>query len=216
MWKKNNLTPFIQLIYFSFTDGYGKVAFESLFSLKLPLTLGRDFAGLVRAVGKEVKDIKVGDEVMGVVPPQSGTGSHAQFVVVTASCIVLKPSNLSMIEAASIPYAGLTAWSGLTSMLSGHLSDKTNRGIKVLVMGASGGVGSIAIQLCKLWGCVVNSFFLSYSWFFGVLLNSYNVCIHDTTICRLLQHALQMPFQLLNLWDRITLLTTSHLMLLLV
>jgi len=113
--------------------------------------LGRDFAGIVRAVGQEVKDIKVGDEVMGVVPPQRGTdGSHAQFVVVTDSCVVLKPSNLTMIQAASIPYAGLTAWCSLAS-----LSDTDNRSLKVLVMGAAGGVGSIAIQLCKLWGCMV-------------------------------------------------------------
>lgn len=137
------------------TDGYGNVVFENFFGLKLPITLGRDFAGILRGVGQGVKDLKEGDEVMGVVPPQSGTGSHAQFVVVDCSCVVLKPSNLSMIEAASIPYAGLTAWAGLTSIFAGNLSVVNNGGKVVLVMGASGGVGSIAVQLCKLWGCKV-------------------------------------------------------------
>lgn len=110
-------------------------------------------------MGNEVKDLNIGDEVMGVVPPQSGTGSHAQYVVVPDSCVVLKPSNLTMIQAASIPYAGLTAWSGITSLLGGNLSDTTNnREVKVLVMGAAGGVGCLAIQLCKLFGCMVRSF----------------------------------------------------------
>lgn len=90
---------------------------------------------------------------MGVVPPQNGTGSHAQYVVVHCSMVVLKPNNLTMIEAASIPYAGLTAWSGLR--VSGGLAEVANNK-KVLVMGAAGGVGSIATQLCKLWGCEVS------------------------------------------------------------
>ncbi|KZS21619.1 Reticulon-4-interacting protein 1, mitochondrial [Daphnia magna] len=107
-------------------DGYGKVAFEQLFRAHLPVTLGRDFAGIVREVGKGVTELKPGDECMGVVPPQS--------------------------EAASIPYAGLTAWSGLRSM--GGLGEVSN-GKQVLIMGAAGGIGSLATQLCKLWGSKV-------------------------------------------------------------
>lgn len=133
-------------------DGYGKVAFEQLFRAHLPVTLGRDFAGIVREVGKGVTELKPGDECMGVVPPQSGTGSHAQYVVVTESLVVMKPPNLTMIEAASIPYAGLTAWSGLRSM--GGLGEVSN-GKQVLIMGAAGGIGSLATQLCKLWGSKV-------------------------------------------------------------
>lgn len=101
--------------------------------------------------------MKPGDEVMGVVSPQSGTGSHAQYVVVPASCVVLKPPNLTMVEATSIPYAGLTAWAALRSFLSSNLSEdpRSNEGKRVLILGAAGGVGSIALQLCKLWGCTV-------------------------------------------------------------
>lgn len=134
-------------------DGYGKVVFERLFGAHIPVTLGRDFSGVVRKVGTGVTELKPGDECMGVVPPQSGTGSHAQYVVVSESLVVMKPPNLTMIEAASIPYAGLTAWSGLRSM--GGLGEVSN-GKQVLIMGAAGGIGSIATQLCKLWGSKVN------------------------------------------------------------
>ena len=135
-----------------FSEGYGKVAFEKVFSAHLPLILGRDFAGVVKAVGKEVKDFKVGDEVMGVVIPQSGTGSHAQFIVVPSDCVVMKPPNLTMIEAASIPYAGLTAMTGFKNVAN---LDEVSNGKHVLVMGAAGGVGSIAIQIVKAWGSKV-------------------------------------------------------------
>ena len=116
------------------------------------MILGRDFAGVVKAVGKEVKDFKVGDEVMGVVIPQSGTGSHAQFIVVPSDCVVMKPPNLTMIEAASIPYAGLTAMTGFKNVAN---LDEVSNGKHVLVMGAAGGVGSIAIQIVKAWGSKV-------------------------------------------------------------
>ena len=135
-----------------FSEGYGKVAFEKVFSAHLPLILGRDFAGVVKAVGKEVKEFKAGDEVMGVVIPQSGTGSHAQFIVVPSDCVVMKPPNLTMIEAASIPYAGLTAMTGFKNVAN---LDEVSNGKHVLVMGAAGGVGSIAIQIVKAWGSKV-------------------------------------------------------------
>jgi len=148
----------------SISDGYGRVLFEKVFSSHLPLVLGRDFAGVVKAVGKKVKNLKPGDEVMGVVIPQSGTGSHAQFIVVPSDCVVMKPTNLTMIEAASIPYAGLTAWAGLKN--AGCLGEVSN-GKHVLVMGAAGGVGSIAIQLAKLWGSKV--FFIDHFFFVAAL-----------------------------------------------
>lgn len=141
-------------------DGYGRVLFEQIFNARLPFILGRDFAGVVRAVGNRVTELQPGDEVMGVIPPQAGTGSHAQYVVVTSSLVVMKPTNLTMIEAASIPYAGLTAWSGLR--VSGQLREVAN-GQQVLVMGAAGGVGSIATQLCKLWGSKVRRFHFNLS-----------------------------------------------------
>lgn len=119
----------------------------------LPLTLGRDFAGVVQAVGGAVNQFKPGDEVMGVIPPPL-TGSHKQYVVSQSCNMKIKPKNLTMEQAASIPYVGMTAWSALqiTAELCMGSRDK-----KVLIMGASGGVGTIAVQLLKAWGATVSS-----------------------------------------------------------
>lgn len=144
-------------------DGYGQQLFEKFSEYKLgstsvfntsthkPFIPGRDFAGVVRAVGEGVKHLQPGDEVMGVIPPPL-PGSHAQYVVAPTCNILKKPNNLTMEEAASIPYAGLTAWSalGLTGELCINSRDK-----RVLVLGATGGVGMIAIQLSKIWGAMV-------------------------------------------------------------
>ena len=144
------------------TDGYGRQLFEKIHTLNplkpsvlkrsyLPLTLGRDFSGIVRSVGGNVVKVKPGDQVMGVIPPPL-SGSHSQYLVTPCSNVVLKPSHLSMEEAASIPYAGLTAWSALS--ITSELCI-ASRGKLVLILGASGGVGSIAVQLLKSWGCSV-------------------------------------------------------------
>merc|ERR1712071_576861 len=135
--------------------GYGQRLFENYHTLTkiphLPLTLGRDFAGIVRAAGGNVKNCRPGDLVMGVIPPPL-SGSHSQYTVTSCSNLVEKPENLSMEEAASLPYAGLTAWSALSVTAELCLAA---RGKLVLVQGASGGVGSIAVQLLKSWGSTV-------------------------------------------------------------
>ena len=128
--------------------------FETFLQSRLPLTLGRDFAGVVRVVGVDVHHLKPGDEVMGVIPPSCCTGSHALFVVVPARFVALKPSNLSWIQAASLPNAGLAAWTALSN--AGTMTS-SGRGKCVLVIGAAGGVGSIAVQLAKLWGSKVRN-----------------------------------------------------------
>lgn len=133
--------------------------FETFLQSRLPLTLGRDFAGVVRAVGVKVHHVKAGDEVMGVVPPHCCTGSHALFVAVPAQFVVLKPAHLSMVEAAALPNAGLVAWTALRT----HGQLMAGRGKCVLVIGASGGVGSIVVQLAKTWGSkVLHHFKLSF------------------------------------------------------
>lgn len=144
------------------SEGYGQQLFENYSYLKpsrisqitkthLPLTLGRDFAGVVQAVGGDVKNLQPGDEVMGFIPPPLA-GSHAEYLVTSASNMKQKPENLTMEEAASIPYAGLTAWSALSITAELCIGSK---GKRVLVIGAAGGVGSIAIQLLKNWGAIV-------------------------------------------------------------
>ncbi|HET6985162.1 MAG TPA: NAD(P)-dependent alcohol dehydrogenase [Kribbella sp.] len=104
---------------------------------------GRDVAGTVEAVGSAVTTLSVGDEVYGVAP-----GSFAEYAVGRADKLVRKPANLSFEEAAVVPISGLTALDALTV-------GRVKQGQHVLVIGASGGVGSYAVQLAKAFGAEV-------------------------------------------------------------
>lgn len=123
-------------------------------TLEFPLVLGRDFSGQVVSKGHRVgSHVNVGDEVWGSLPPHQ-QGCHAQFVRVNKCMVEKKPVNLSAIEAASLPYAGVTAWCALK--VTGDMYWWSARGRRVLILGGSGGVGTAAIQLLKAWGsCVV-------------------------------------------------------------
>ncbi|XP_011311536.1 reticulon-4-interacting protein 1, mitochondrial [Fopius arisanus] len=122
--------------------------------IEFPLTMGRDFSGVVVGKGHGIRDesLKLGDEVWGVVPVEL-QGCHATHVVVSHDLVRLRPKMLSYIEAASIPYAGLTAWSAL--WITGGLCYKTSLPTilnkRILILGGSGGVGTLAIQLAKAW-----------------------------------------------------------------
>ncbi|ESO92256.1 hypothetical protein LOTGIDRAFT_162911 [Lottia gigantea] len=137
--------------------GYGHSLFNiwrnqgGMFSTRseFPLVLGRDFSGVVIETGKDVKTYKAGDEVWGVVNAQK-QGSHAEYTVVSSSEVALKPKNLTHVEAASIPYVGLTNWAALYSV--GELTPSNTRGQRILVIAGSGGIGTFAIQLIKAWG----------------------------------------------------------------
>ena len=107
--------------------------------------LGTDVAGQVEAVGKNVTLFKAGDEVFGAARP-----SLAEYVCARADrAIALKPSNITFEQAASVPIAAITALQGLRD--KGHISP----GQKVLINGASGGVGTFAVQIAKSWGAEV-------------------------------------------------------------
>ena len=106
--------------------------------------LGADFAGRVEAVGNNVTQFQPGDEVFGVY-----TGSFAEYVSVPENRVVLKPTTSSFEEAAAIPVAAITALQGLRD--TGHI----HSGQKVLVNGASGGVGTFAVQIAKSYGTEV-------------------------------------------------------------
>ncbi|UFH57790.1 NADP-dependent oxidoreductase [Spirosoma sp. KNUC1025] len=110
--------------------------------LKLPLILGCDAAGIVEAIGTEVTSFKKGDEVFGC-PKFPGNGSYAEYVAAKASQFALKPESLSFNEAAAVPLTALVAWAGLFEL--GNLQ----AGQRVLIQGASGGVGTFAVQLAK-------------------------------------------------------------------
>ncbi|XP_068135526.1 reticulon-4-interacting protein 1, mitochondrial [Hyperolius riggenbachi] len=121
---------------------------------EFPLILGRDVSGTVMECGLKVNYFKPGDKVWAAVSPWK-QGTFAEFVVASANEISLKPKSLSHTEAASLPYVALTAWAALVN--SCGLKKETCPGKRVLIIGASGGVGTVAIQLVKAWGAHVTA-----------------------------------------------------------
>lgn len=111
---------------------------------------GADVAGRVEAVGNDVTQFKVGDEVYGDLAA-SGCGSFAEYVAVPEKALALKPVNLTFEEAAAFPMAAVTALQGLRDM------GKVQPGQKVVIQGASGGVGSFAVQIAKAFGAEVTA-----------------------------------------------------------
>lgn len=122
--------------------------FKLILPYKLPLILGHDVAGIITKVGKNVTKFKVGDEVYARVRDHR-IGTFAQFIAINEADAALKPKNLSMEEAASIPLVALTAWQVLVEKA------KIKKGEKVFIQAGSGGVGTIAIQLAKHLGATV-------------------------------------------------------------
>lgn len=109
---------------------------------------GGDIAGRVEAVGKDVKTFQPGDDVFGDLSG-SGWGGFAEYVAVPEDALAFKPANLSFEEAAAVPMAGVTALQGLRN------KGKIQSGQKVLINGASGGVGTFAVQIAKSLGAEV-------------------------------------------------------------
>jgi NADPH:quinone reductase-like Zn-dependent oxidoreductase len=109
---------------------------------RLPLILGNDLAGVVVGVGSRVRRFKPGDEVYAR-PAQERIGTFAEFIAMNEADVAMKPENLTMEEAASIPLVGLTAWQVLVEKA------KLQKGQKVFIHAGSGGVGTFAIQLAK-------------------------------------------------------------------
>jgi NADPH:quinone reductase-like Zn-dependent oxidoreductase len=112
--------------------------------------LGADVAGRVEAVGKNVKLFRPGDDVFGDLAAV-GFGAFAEYVRVPENIFVLKPANLSFEEAAAVPVAAVTALQGLRD------KGQIQPGQKVLINGASGGVGTFAIQIAKSFGAEVTA-----------------------------------------------------------
>lgn len=122
--------------------------FKLILPYKFPLILGHDVAGVITQIGKNVKQFKVGDEVYSR-PSDFQIGTFAEFIAINEKDLALKPKNLSMVEAASIPLVALTVWQAFI--------EKANlkKGQKVFIQAGSGGVGTIAIQLAKHLGATV-------------------------------------------------------------
>lgn len=122
--------------------------------LSLPIILGFDVAGVIEAVGIEVKTFTKGDTVFGLVnfPDVSGKlegKCYAEYVAVPATQVIKIPEGLSFYQAAALPAVGLTAKQGLFDF------GKLQEGQRVLIQGAAGGIGHIAIQLAKQAGVYV-------------------------------------------------------------
>ena len=125
----------------------GPLLLRPLFGLRKPkdTRLGVDYSGTVEAVGKNVTNFKPGDEVFG-----GKNGALAEYICVLADrAVVLKPSNMTFEQAAAVPVAAITALQGLRD------KGKIQSGQKVLVNGASGGVGTFAVQIAKSFGTEV-------------------------------------------------------------
>lgn len=122
--------------------------FKLFLPYRPPFVLGHDVAGTVVKTGPKVKRFKVGDEVYAR-PRDHRIGTFAEFISMSEDDVALKPQNLSMEEAASIPLVGLTAWQALVEV------GKVKPGQKVFIQAGSGGVGTFAIQLAKHLGAMV-------------------------------------------------------------
>jgi NADPH:quinone reductase-like Zn-dependent oxidoreductase len=122
--------------------------FKIFLPYKTPFTLGHDVAGVVIQVGSRVSKFKVGDEIYAR-PSDNRIGTFAEYISIDENDVALKPKNLSMEEASSIPLVGLTAWQAL--IVKGNLK----KGQKVFIQAGSGGVGTFAIQLAKHLGATV-------------------------------------------------------------
>lgn len=112
--------------------------------------LGADFAGVVEAVGQDVRQFKPGDEIYGYMPHTLRRGTLAEYVCASEKLVGLKPANLTFEQAAAVPLAAVTALQGLRK---GNIQP----GQKVLIYGASGGVGTFAVQIAKALGAEVTA-----------------------------------------------------------
>jgi NADPH:quinone reductase-like Zn-dependent oxidoreductase len=122
--------------------------FKLFLPYKPPFTLGHDVAGIITKIGPGVSKFKVGDAVYAR-PADYRMGTFAEYISINENDVALKPRNLSMEEAASIPLVGLTAWQAFVEIAN------LKKGQKVFIQAGSGGVGTFAIQLAKQLGVFV-------------------------------------------------------------
>lgn len=117
---------------------------------EFPIILGWDVAGVVEQVGSQVTALKIGDAIFAYArKPLIKWGTYAEYVTFDAAHVAKKPPNISFAEASAIPLAGLTAWQSLFD------SAQLKAGETVLILGGSGGVGSLAVQFAKQAGALV-------------------------------------------------------------
>jgi len=133
---------------------YKTLVNQEIGSSEFPLTLGRDFSGVIVDVGSQVKHLQVGDEVWGAIDAKR-QGTHAEFCLASEKEISLKPKSISHAEAAALPFVAATTFSSLVML--GGLTEKITRKKRILIFAGSGGIGCFAIQLMKAWGAEVTT-----------------------------------------------------------
>ncbi|MBK7358120.1 MAG: NADP-dependent oxidoreductase [Saprospiraceae bacterium] len=176
--------------------------FKLFLPLKSPFQLGRDVAGVIVKLGSKVRNFKVGDEVYSS-SANHHVGTFAEFISIAENEIALKPKNLSMEEASSIPLVGLTAWQALVELAN------VQKGQKVFIQAGSGGVGTFAIQLAKHLGATVATTTSSANFNlvkrlgadividyktqdFETLLKEYDVVLHSNKDTKILEKSLRV------------------------
>lgn len=123
---------------------------EKMMPLKFPTTLGGDFSGVILKIADDVKDFKVGDRVYGqAIVFNGGSGAFAELVASNTKNLFLMPKNINYEDAASLPLVGSSAIQAIDDTI------KLTSGQKILIHGAAGGIGSIAVQLAKHLGAHV-------------------------------------------------------------
>lgn len=133
--------------------GYGRRLMGVMGAARLPLVLGNDFAGTVCAVGRDVNSVREGDAVFGAKPPASA-GSHASHVLVDASLVLRQPPGMRAEQLAALPYNFLTV---ARAIAGAGITRSAVKGRDVLVNGASGGLGLIALRLLGDMGAHVTA-----------------------------------------------------------
>ncbi len=134
-WHLLRADPFLVRLFFGFSKPKHKI-------------LGADVAGRIEAVGKNVIQFQPGDEVFGDIS-ECGSGGFAEYVCANENALVLKPTSMTFEEVAAVPFAAVTALQGLRN------KGQIQSGQKVLINGASGGVGTFAVQIAKSFGAEV-------------------------------------------------------------
>ncbi|MGD1886623.1 MAG: alcohol dehydrogenase catalytic domain-containing protein [Cohaesibacteraceae bacterium] len=135
--------------------GYGRKLLSLLGAGTFPMTLGNDFSGVITAVGSEVTGFSVGDRVFGAKKP-SRFGTHASHVHVKATpeLVALVPSGHELTSVAALPYSFTTMW---LAVRDAGRNKHNASGKKVLVHGAAGGLGSLALQMLSDWGADITA-----------------------------------------------------------
>ncbi|TFV75834.1 zinc-binding alcohol dehydrogenase [Bradyrhizobium frederickii] len=134
-------------------QGYGRRLLSLVGAGRFPMVLGNDVAGTVSAVGNNAGAFKIGDLVFGVKPP-SVEGTHASHVLVKAAHMLSAPRGWDLQALAALPYSFVTMW---LAVRDAGLTRQNAAGKKVLIHGAAGGLGTLALQMLSRWGSQVTA-----------------------------------------------------------